>query len=78
MAQCGGAGLKKIGTMAEGLFALAAIDSARFLNVVEYGQTVRMVIKNLRVRDKAFKQSGITYVNNMAAVEAVWTCVCMS
>jgi len=78
MAQCGGAGLKKIGRMAGRMFALATIDSARFLDVVEYGQTVRMVLKNLRVRDKAFKQSGILYVNDMAAVESVWTCVCMS
>ena len=74
MAQCGGAGIKKL-AVANGLFGLASIESARFVKGVEYGKTFKMVIKNLKLTDRLVKQSGIGYVDDIPCVELTWTCV---
>ncbi|MBL0741865.1 3-hydroxyacyl-ACP dehydratase FabZ family protein [Chryseolinea lacunae] len=74
MAQCGGAGVKKLG-FSEGLFALAGIDSAQFLKGLVYEKTFTMVIKNIRLSNKLIKQSGVGYCDNAIVVEASWTCV---
>ncbi|NML39655.1 beta-hydroxyacyl-ACP dehydratase [Chitinophaga sp. G-6-1-13] len=76
MAQCGGAGIKLMG-LADGLFALAAIETARFLKGADYNTPVRYVIKNIRVSEKLIKQSGIAYCNDEPVMEASWTCVKM-
>jgi len=74
MAQCGGAGIKKLG-LAEGLFGFANIETANFHKGVEYGETFRMVIKNVKVTDKYFKQSGTGFVSDVPCMDLVWTCV---
>ena len=74
MAQCGGAGIKKL-AVADGLFGLASIESARFFKGVEYEKIFKMVIKNLKLTDRLVKQSGIGYVDDIPCVELTWTCV---
>jgi hypothetical protein len=56
MAQCGGAGIKKLG-LADGVFGFANIESARFYKGVEYQKVFKMVIKNIKVTDRYLKQS---------------------
>ena len=75
MAQCGGAGVNKIKTKSNGLFSLATIESVKFHKPVECGQTVKTVVKNIRIGEKAIKQSGISYVNDISVAEATWMCV---
>jgi 3-hydroxyacyl-[acyl-carrier-protein] dehydratase len=75
MAQCGGAGIKKLYPTRNGLFSLATIESVKFHKSVECGQTVKTVVKNLRVGEKVIKQSGVSYVNDIPVVEAIWMCV---
>ena len=45
MAQCSGAGIKKLG-LASGYFALVNIESAHFTSAVEYQKVFNMVITN--------------------------------
>jgi len=74
MAQCGGAGIKKLG-LADGFFGFANIENANFLNGVPYGTEFRMVIRNIKIAEKYIKQSGVGYVNNEPCLELTWTCV---
>lgn len=74
MAQCGGAGIKKLG-LADGLFGLANIETANFYKGVEYGDVFKMVIKNIKITDKYFKQSGIGLVADSSCMDLTWTCV---
>lgn len=74
MAQCGGAGIKKLG-LADGLFGLANIERADFRRGVSYGEIFEMVIQNIKVTERYLKQSGIGYVNNEPCVVLTWTCV---
>ena len=74
MAQCGGAGIKKL-ELADGLFGLANIEAANFYKGVEYGDVFKMVIKNIKITDKYFKQSGIGLVADSPCMDLTWTCV---
>jgi 3-hydroxyacyl-[acyl-carrier-protein] dehydratase len=74
MAQCGGAGIKKLG-LADGLFGLANIENASFFRGVEYEKEFRMVIKNIKVAEKFLKQCGTGYVDGQACLEFTWTCI---
>ena len=74
LAQCGGAGLKKL-SFTDGLFALAAIEFANFLQGLPYEKQFRMVVHNLRLNPKLIKQTGIGYNAGEKIVEASWTCV---
>ncbi|MBS0030457.1 3-hydroxyacyl-ACP dehydratase FabZ family protein [Chitinophaga sp. 22321] len=74
MAQCGGAGIKILG-LADGLFGLAAIETATFLSGTPYRQPVKYVIRNIRVSDKLIKQSGVAYVDEKPVMEARWLCI---
>ncbi len=74
MAQCGGAGIKKLG-LADGLFGFANISSATFYKGVEYNQVFKMVIKNIKVADKYLKQSGTGFMRDERCMEMTWTCV---
>ncbi|MDJ1471370.1 3-hydroxyacyl-ACP dehydratase FabZ family protein [Cytophagaceae bacterium DM2B3-1] len=74
MAQCGGAGARKINAT-EGLFGLAGIEMACFHAGVEFGKTVKMIIKNLKISTKIVKQSGIAYVDEVPVAEATWVCI---
>lgn len=74
LAQCGGAGIKKMG-LADGFFGFANIENANFLKGVEYGKEFTMVIRNLKIADRYIKQSGVGYVDRERCVELTWTCV---
>ncbi len=74
MAQCGGAGIKKMG-LADGLFGLANIENAKFFKGVEYGKTFTMCIKNIKIAEKYIKQVGTGNVDGEPALEVTWTCV---
>jgi 3-hydroxyacyl-[acyl-carrier-protein] dehydratase len=74
MAQCGGAGIKKLG-LAEGLFGFANIESACFYKGVEYGKVFRIEIKNIKISEKYLKQSGVGVVDGDVCMSLVWTCV---
>jgi 3-hydroxyacyl-[acyl-carrier-protein] dehydratase len=76
MAQCGGAGVKKLGKLSsDALFFLATIVNAKFKRQVRPGDTVRMVIKNLRIGPKMLRQAGKAYVSDELAAEAEWMCI---
>lgn len=74
MAQCGGAGIKKLG-VASGYFALVNIESAHFTAAVEYQKVFTMVITNIKTGEKILKQRGLGLVDGKQCVEATWTCV---
>ena len=74
MAQCGGAGIKKMG-LAEGFFGFANIENANFFKGVEYGKVFKMVIKNIKIADKYIKQTGVGFTDDQPCMEVTWTCV---
>ncbi len=76
MAQCGGAGVRLLG-ITEGLFALARIENANFDSNVKFGDTVKFVIKNIKLSQRIIKQSGIVYLNDEPIINATWTCIKM-
>lgn len=76
MAQAGGAGMRKVGTMGgDALFFLATVDKVKFRRQVRPGDEVRLEITNLRVSAKMLKQAGKAYVGNELAAEAEWLCL---
>ena len=76
MAQSGGAGLRKLGTLGEdGLFFFATVDKVKFRRQVRPGDEVRSEIENLRVSPKMIKQRGKAYVGDELAAEAEWMCL---
>lgn len=77
MAQCGGAGVKLLG-ITDGIFGLVSIDDAQMLEAVTLGQTIKFVIKNLRLSDKIIKQAGEAFVNDKKVLQASWMCVKLS
>jgi 3-hydroxyacyl-[acyl-carrier-protein] dehydratase len=74
MAQCGGAGAKMV-TGNPGLFFLATVEKAKFRRQVRPGDTLRMVIRNLRVTKTMLRQAGKAYVGDELAVEVEWFCL---
>lgn len=74
MAQSGGAGIRQL-KLTGGLFGLASIESANFLNGAEFGKEIKYVIKNIRVSEKMVKQSGVGYMEGTPVVEATWLCI---
>jgi 3-hydroxyacyl-[acyl-carrier-protein] dehydratase len=71
MAQCGGAGVRMLG-IAEGVFALANIETAQFFASVTYGVQLRYVIKNVRLGAKLVRQQGNAYAGKDLIFEASW------
>ena len=74
MAQCGGAGIKKLG-LADGFFGFANIEKAIFFRGVPYGQEFKMVIRNIKIAERYIKQSGVGSVDDKPCLELTWTCV---
>jgi 3-hydroxyacyl-[acyl-carrier-protein] dehydratase len=74
MAQCGGAGIRKMG-LAEGLFGFAKIENAKFFKGVEYERTFKMVIKNNKITDRYINQSGVGFVDGKPCLDLTWTCI---
>lgn len=75
MAQCGGAGIRQIGTLGEKLFFLASVHNVKFRRQVRPGDTVRMEIENLRITPNMLKQKGRALVDGELACEAEWMCL---
>jgi 3-hydroxyacyl-[acyl-carrier-protein] dehydratase len=75
MAQCGGAGIKQLGTLGDALFFLATVEKAKFRRQVRPNEEVKLVIENLRISKKMIKQSGVAYVGDEVAAEAQWLCL---
>jgi 3-hydroxyacyl-[acyl-carrier-protein] dehydratase len=75
MAQCGGAGVRSLGTLGEALFFLAAVEKAKFRRQVRPGETVRLEVENLRISKATIKQRGKAYVGDETAAEAEWLCL---
>ena len=74
MAQCGGAGIKKLG-LADGFFGFANIENASFFQGVPYGKEFKMVIRNIKIAERYIKQSGVGYVDDEQCMELTWTCL---
>jgi 3-hydroxyacyl-[acyl-carrier-protein] dehydratase len=79
MAQCGGAGVKSLGTFGKGaMFFLASVTKAKFKRQVRPGDEIKMTISNLRISDKMLRQSGKAFVGEELAAEAEWLCIVAS
>jgi 3-hydroxyacyl-[acyl-carrier-protein] dehydratase len=75
MAQCGGAGIKALDILGNGLFFLATVEKAKFRRQVRPGDEVRLEIKNLRISPRMIRQSGRALVGEDVAAEAEWLCL---
>ncbi|HKK49777.1 MAG TPA: 3-hydroxyacyl-ACP dehydratase FabZ [Alkalispirochaeta sp.] len=75
MAQCGGAGIRQLGTLGEKLFFLASVNNVKFRRQVRPGETVHMEIENLRITPNMLKQKGRASVEGELACEAEWMCL---
>ena len=75
MAQCGGAGIKQLGTIGDKLFFLASVNNVKFRRQVRPGDTLRMEIDNLRISPRMLKQKGRALVGDEVACEAEWMCL---
>ncbi len=75
MAQCGGAGVRKLGVLGEKLFFLATVEKAKFRKQVRPNDEVRLEIENIKISKRMIKQSGKAYVGDEVAAEAEWMCL---
>ena len=75
MAQCGGAGVRKLGVLGEKLFFLATVEKAKFRKQVQPNDEVRLEIENIKISKRMIKQSGKAYVGDDVAAEAEWMCL---
>ncbi|MFW5815016.1 MAG: 3-hydroxyacyl-ACP dehydratase FabZ [Spirochaetota bacterium] len=75
MAQCGGAGVSKLGILGDKLFFLATVDKAKFRKQVRPNDEVRLEIENVKISRRMLKQSGKAYVGEEIAAEAEWMCL---
>ncbi len=75
MAQCGGAGVRKLGVLGEKLFFLATVDRAKFRRQVRPNDEVRLEIENVKISRRMIKQSGKAFVGDELAAEAEWMCL---
>ncbi|MHC1685176.1 MAG: 3-hydroxyacyl-ACP dehydratase FabZ family protein [Clostridiaceae bacterium] len=74
MGQCGGAGIKQLGIGGDSLYGFAIMEDIRFYDNAKFGDTVKMVVKNLNITNRAIKQSGVAYCNEKVIAEATWMC----
>jgi 3-hydroxyacyl-[acyl-carrier-protein] dehydratase len=76
MAQCGGAGIRAMGTLGDdALFFLASVDKVKFRRQVRPNEKVKLVVTNLRVSARTLKQRGEARVGDELAAEAEWLCI---
>ncbi len=75
MAQCGGAGVNKLGILGDSLIFLATVEKAKFRKQVRPGDEIRMVIRNKRISKSMLRQSGKAYLGDDVAAEAEWLCL---
>ncbi len=74
-AQAGGVGVKMLGIEPDGTFFLAKVKEARFRQQVRPGDTVRMVIENIKATSRIIHQRGVAYVGDQIAAEAEWLAI---
>lgn len=75
MGQCGGAGLRLLSEAdgaSDAVYGFVALEHVSFHNRVEYGNTVKMVIKNHLISKRLVKQSGTCYCDEEIIAEAIW------
>jgi 3-hydroxyacyl-[acyl-carrier-protein] dehydratase len=72
LAQAGGVGTKMMGVVPRGLFVLARIRSATFRRQVRPGDTLDIVITNIKASSLIVHQKGVGRVGDEIAVEAEW------
>lgn len=75
MAQCGGAGIRELGSIGDKLFFLATVEKAKFRHQVRPNDEVRLEIDNIKVSHRMIKQSGKAFVGDQLAAEAEWMCL---
>ncbi|MBU8914228.1 MAG: 3-hydroxyacyl-ACP dehydratase FabZ [Spirochaetales bacterium] len=75
MAQCGGAGVRELGSLGEKLFFLATVEKAKFRRQVKPNDEVRLEIENIKISNRMIKQSGKALVGDEVAAEAEWMCL---
>ncbi|MBN2049865.1 MAG: 3-hydroxyacyl-ACP dehydratase FabZ [Spirochaetales bacterium] len=76
MAQCGGAGIKVLGTIkGDPIFFLASVEKAKFRQEVKPGERVTIEVTNQRVTQRTLKQSGRAFVGDTLVAEAAWLCI---
>lgn len=75
MAQCGGAGVRKLGVLGEKLFFLATVEKAKFRRQVRPNDEVRIEVENIKISKRMIRQSGKAYVGDEVAAEAEWMCL---
>jgi 3-hydroxyacyl-[acyl-carrier-protein] dehydratase len=75
MAQCGGAGVSKLGVLGNKLFFLATVDKAKFRRQVRPNEEVRLEVENVKISPRMLRQSGKAYVGDEVAAEAEWMCL---
>ena len=75
MAQCGGAGVRKLGVLGEKLFFLATVDKAKFRKQVRPNDEVRIEVENIKISKRMIRQSGKAYVGGEVVAEAEWMCL---
>ena len=76
MAQCGGAGVNKMGYYKKDtLFVLASVEKVKLRLEVLPETEVQIEVKNLRASKLMLRQSGKVYVGQELAAEATWLCV---
>ncbi len=76
MAQCGGAGVRALGKIAEEhLFFLATIDKVKFRKPVLPDDTVQFEINNNTISTRMIKQSGKVFKGDVLCAEASWMCL---
>lgn len=74
MGQCGGAGIKQLGLGGDSLYGFAIMENIRFYDNAKLGDTVKMVVKNLNITNRAIKQSAAAYCEGKVIAEATWMC----
>lgn len=74
MGQCGGAGIKQLGLGGDSLYGFAIMENIRFYDNAKFGDTVKLIVKNLNITSRAIKQSAVAYCNEKVIVEAIWMC----
>ncbi len=76
MAQCGGAGVRALGKIAEEhLFFLATIDKVKFRKPVFPDDTVQFEIHNDTISSRMIKQTGTVSKSNVVCAQASWMCL---
>lgn len=76
LAQCGGAGVTKLGGFSpnDGIL-LASVISAKFRRMVLPGDEITFEVETLKVTHRMLRQRGRALVEGKVATEAEWVCM---